>query len=48
MGTPRALDPISGFYRKAQYIGVELFGSIELVRDDLNVVDSLKHYRFRN
>ena len=48
MGTPRALDPVPGFHREAQHFGVELYGSSELVRDDLDVVDPLKHYRFQN
>ena len=47
MGTPspeRALDPVSGFDREPQHFGVELYGSVELVRDDFDVVDPLEHH----
>jgi hypothetical protein len=39
------LDPVSVFHRGSQHIGVELHGSIQLVRDYLDVVDPLEHYR---
>jgi hypothetical protein len=46
MGTPktRALDPVSGFHCESQYFGVELHGSIQLVRDDFYMVDPLEHH----
>jgi hypothetical protein len=35
------LDAVAGFHREAQHFGVEPFGPIELVSDDLDVVDPL-------
>jgi hypothetical protein len=37
------LDPISEFHREPENLGIECHGSIELVRDDLDVVDPLEH-----
>src|SRR5262249_2196584 len=39
------LDPVSQFDSESQNFGIELDSSIKLIRDDLDMVDSLEHDR---